>query len=237
MDFTQFRYTELLEAEKAARERSVQEKEIRATHFQEDTDLMEEDAGYEIDELKRHFESQLIAEREATLRLKGENILMKNKHESLLQDIADQKEEIKTLVKRETERYAQIERLDKELVSHTKQIEERDKTIREKDRRIYELKKKNQELEKFKFVLDYKIKELKRQIEPRTNEIAELKKQTMEMEQELEQYQKSNSALKLMCVMRFVLPPPCLVVMHWTDRQDRRSLLACLVSRLVFMTF
>jgi len=158
------KYNELLEDEKAARERSVQEKEIRAKHFVQDTELMEQDAAAEIDDLKKHYESQLIAEREATLRLKGENILMKNKHESLLQDIADQKEEIKALVKKETERYAQIDRLDKEIVSRTKEIEEREKTIREKDRRIYELKKKNQELEKFKFVLDYKIKELKRQV-------------------------------------------------------------------------
>ena len=90
----------MLEAEKLARERCVQEKQEKAQHFQQDTDLMEVDAGSEIDELKKHYESQLIAEREATLRLKGENILMKNKHESLLQDISDQKEEIKTLVKR-----------------------------------------------------------------------------------------------------------------------------------------
>jgi hypothetical protein len=124
------KYTELLEDEKLAREKSIQEKEVRAGHFQEDTDLMEEDAAREVDELKKHYESQLIAEREATLRLKGENILMKNKHESLLQDIADQKEEIKTLVKRETERYSQIERLDKDIVAHAKEIDERDKTVR-----------------------------------------------------------------------------------------------------------
>jgi len=128
--FALFRFTELLEDEKTARQRSIKEKEARAFEFQKDTDLMEEDASREIDGLKKHYESQLIAEREATLRLKGENILMKNKHESLLQDIADQKEEIKTLVKRETERYAQIERLDKEIVSHSKEIEERDKTVR-----------------------------------------------------------------------------------------------------------
>ena len=43
----------------------------------------------------RRYESKLIAEREATLRLKGENILMKNKHEQLQQEILDKKDTIK----------------------------------------------------------------------------------------------------------------------------------------------
>ena len=50
------------------------------------------------------FESKLVAEREATLRLKGENILMKNKHERLLQDISDRKDTIKQLGEQEQER-------------------------------------------------------------------------------------------------------------------------------------
>ena len=56
----------------------------------------------------------------------------------------------------------------------------------------------NQELEKFRFVLDYKIKELKQQIVPREAEIAAMRKQIEEMDLELEQYHKSNQALKMM---------------------------------------
>jgi hypothetical protein len=39
------RYNELLEDERIARGRSVEEKQLRARHFQEDTNLMEVDAG------------------------------------------------------------------------------------------------------------------------------------------------------------------------------------------------
>ena len=54
------------------------------------------------------------------------------------------------------------------------------------------------ELEKFRFVLDYKIKELKQQIVPREAEIAAMRKQIEEMDLELEQYHKSNQALRMM---------------------------------------
>ena len=58
--------------------------------------------------------------------------------------------------------------------------------------------KKFKELEKFRFVLDYKIKELKQQIVPREAEIAAMRKQIEEMDLELEQYHKSNQALRMM---------------------------------------
>merc|ERR1719460_1301299 len=132
-------YEGRLKSESMQRDNIAANKLTREKGFNQQVHLMEEDARLEIEDLKRGFESKLVAEREATLRLKGENILMKNKHERLLQDIG----------------------------GHKREIHEREITIRDKDRRIYDLKKKNQELEKFKFVLDYKIKELKRQLNPR----------------------------------------------------------------------
>ena len=48
-------------------------------------------------DLKQRYDAKLSAEREATLRLKGENVLMKKRFESLRKDIEDQKEEIKSL--------------------------------------------------------------------------------------------------------------------------------------------
>jgi septal ring factor EnvC (AmiA/AmiB activator) len=111
---------------------------------------------------------QLAAEKEATLRLKGENGIMRKKFSALQKDIEDQREEIKGLLEKQQQLYEKIKGLEKDIQGHKKEINEREETIQDKEKRIYDLKKKNQELEKFKFVLDYKIKELKRQIEPRS---------------------------------------------------------------------
>lgn len=159
---------------------------------------LEEDAEIEIEEMKMKYELKLQEEREATLRLKGENGIMKKKFSALQKDIEDQKEEIRSLEEKGKELFENIKGLEKDIQGHKKEIREREETIQDKEKRIYDLKKKNQELEKFKFVLDYKIKELKRQIEPREKEIADMKKQIEEMDAELEQYHKSNAALDLM---------------------------------------
>ncbi|KAL4160416.1 hypothetical protein PRNP1_000984 [Phytophthora ramorum] len=159
---------------------------------------LEEDAELEVEELKTRYELKLSDEREATLRLKGENGIMKKKFSALQKDIEDQREEIRSLEEKGKELAENIRGLEKDIQGHKKEIREREETIQDKEKRIYDLKKKNQELEKFKFVLDYKIKELKRQIEPREQEIADMKTQIEEMDAELEQYHKSNAALDLM---------------------------------------
>lgn len=159
---------------------------------------IEEDADLEVDELKTKYELKLSDELEATLRLKGENGIMKKKFSALQKDIEDQREEIRSLEEKGKELKENIHGLEKDIQGHKKEIREREETIQDKEKRIYDLKKKNQELEKFKFVLDYKIKELKRQIEPREQEIAAMKTQIEEMDAELGQYHKSNAALDLM---------------------------------------
>jgi WD40 repeat protein len=175
-----------------------EKKEQLSTDFEEHKALIEEDADMEVVEVKEKNEAKLNAEREATLRLKGENGIMKKKFSALQKDIEDQKEEIRSLHEKEKELYEQIKGLEKDIQGHKKEIREREETIQDKEKRIYDLKKKNQELEKFKFVLDYKIKELKRQIEPREKEITDMRQQIEEMDLELEQYHKSNAALDLM---------------------------------------
>ena len=173
-------------------------KEERIKKFEAANDELEEDADFEIEHLKVRYDKKLAEERTATLRLKGENGIMKKKFTSLQNDIEGQKETIKANLQKEMELYEKIKGLEKDIQGHRKEINEREETIQDKEKRIYDLKKKNQELEKFKFVLDYKIKELKRQIEPRENEIADMRQQITEMDLELEQYHKSNAALDLM---------------------------------------
>ena len=150
----------MLEREKGEKEGLIQE-------FDETRRQLEEDVDREIEELKEKYEAKLTTEREAALRLKGDNGIMRKKFTALQKDIEDQKDEISGLFHNKKALHEHIGSLEKDIASLKKEIRERDETIGDKEKRIYDLKKKNQELEKFKFVLDYKIKELKKQIEPR----------------------------------------------------------------------
>ncbi|KUF90153.1 hypothetical protein AM588_10004308 [Phytophthora nicotianae] len=175
-----------------------EEKEELGREYRETVAQVEADVDEEIEALKKKYEDKLQAEREATLRFKGENGIMKKKFSALQKDIEDQRDQIKLLLEKEKEVIEAIKQLEKEIQALKREIRARDETIGEKEKRIYDLKKKNQELEKFKFVLDYKIKELKRAIEPRENEIADMKTQIKEMDQELELFHKSNAQLDVL---------------------------------------
>ena len=164
----------------------------------ETRDQLEDDIDTEVLNVRRRYEGRLDGEREETLRLKGENGIMKKRFTVLSKEIEDQRESIKDLQDKETELANTISGLRREILNHKREIRSRDDTIGERERRIYELKKKNQELEKFKFVLDYKIRELKRQIEPREVEIGNMKEHIKDMDGELEQFHKSNASLDLM---------------------------------------
>ena len=180
----------LLEAERSEKEGVVEE-------FDETRRQIEEDVDREIEEYKEKYEAKLLAEKDTSLRLKGENGIMRRKFTALQKDIEDQKDEINALFQSKKALHEHIASLEKDVAGLKKEIRERDETIGDKEKRIYDLKKKNQELEKFKFVLDYKIKELKKQIEPREVEIMQTKEQIKLMDQELERYHSNNGALEL----------------------------------------
>jgi cilia- and flagella-associated protein 57 len=165
-------------------------KELTEIHHQ-----LEDDVDSEIESIRFQYDEKLKASREATLKYKGENGIMRKKFAVLQKEIEDQKEEIKSLFEKEKELHEQVKVLEKEVSAHKREIKNRDISIGDKEKRIYELKKKNQELDKFKFVLDFKIRELKRQVEPRQAEIAGMKDQIKEMDAELERYHKSNAGL------------------------------------------
>lgn len=169
-------------------------KDLIIREFHETRSQLEEDTDKEIEHLKEKYDSKLHLERDATLRLKGENGIMKKKFSALEKDIEDQKENIKEMAEEEKKLSTHIKKLEDRIKSHKEEIDERDRTIGEKEKQIYDLKKDNQELEKFKFVLDYQIKELKRQIEPRENEIADMNDRVMKMDGQLESYHKENGS-------------------------------------------
>eukprot|EP00668_Euglena_longa_P029544 GGOE01036896.1.p1 GENE.GGOE01036896.1~~GGOE01036896.1.p1 ORF type:complete len:1223 (+),score=435.55 GGOE01036896.1:45-3713(+) len=195
------------EMEENFQEALAVEKEMNETLRQEQKDLgrehdeirrqLELDTDVEIEEIKEKYETRLQSEREAFLRLKGENGIMRKKFNTLQKDINDKNEEINGLFETQNSLDQKIKGLEKDIEALKNEIRERDETIGDKEKRIYDLKKKNQELEKFKFVLDYKIKELKSQIEPRQDEIAQAKQKIKEMDSELERYHQNNLNLVL----------------------------------------
>ncbi|KAE9290616.1 Cilia- and flagella-associated protein 57 [Phytophthora fragariae] len=191
-------FEQRLNEDRQLRMQMEEEKDELGREYRETVAQVEADVDEEIETLKKKYEDKLQAEREATLRFKGENGIMKKKFSALQKDIEDQRDQIKLLLEKEKELIEAIKQLEKEIQALKREIRARDETIGEKEKRIYDLKKKNQELEKFKFVLDYKIKELKRAIEPRENEIADMKAQIKEMDQELELFHKSNAQLDVL---------------------------------------
>ncbi|EEY54552.1 WD domain-containing protein, putative [Phytophthora infestans T30-4] len=191
-------FEQRLNEDRQLRIQMEEEKDELGREYRETVAQVEADVDEEIEALKKKYEDKVQAEREATLRFKGENGIMKKKFSALQKDIEDQRDQIKLLLEKEKELIEAIKQLEKEIQALKREIRARDETIGEKEKRIYDLKKKNQELEKFKFVLDYKIKELKRAIEPRENEIADMKAQIKEMDQELELFHKSNAQLDVL---------------------------------------
>ena len=63
------------------------------------------------------YEAKLHMEKDATLRLKGENGIMKKKFNSLKKDIDEQKDEIKAMIEKEAQLYKHIEALEREYLS------------------------------------------------------------------------------------------------------------------------
>ena len=69
----------------------------------------------QVEEVKSKYEAKLAAERELTLRLKGENAIMKKKFSALTKDVEDQKEEIRSLHEKEKELIETIKGLEKDI--------------------------------------------------------------------------------------------------------------------------
>merc|ERR1712176_1326101 len=156
-----------------------------------------EDFDLKIEEMNGKYVAILEEERESTLRLKGENGVMKKKFTSLQNEIEDQVEETKKMNSQENNFKKTIVSLKQEIEKLDNAMLSRDNIIGAKEKKIYKLKKKNQNLEKHKFVLDFKIKSLKKQIEPRQNKILAMKDEVKKLDVELETLHKNNGELKV----------------------------------------
>ena len=184
-----------LEAVRARRSALQDDVEGGKRDWAEMRSQMEADLDEEALGTRRMYQERLDAERDAALKFKGENGIMRKKFASLQRDIEASRDAVKVTLERQDGLRRTIEGLERDIARLRGQIREHDATIGEKEKRTYELKKKGQELEKFKFVLDYKIRELKAQVEPREAEIGALRAQIKEVDAELEAYHKSNADL------------------------------------------
>jgi uncharacterized coiled-coil DUF342 family protein len=184
-----------LEAVRARRSALQDDVEGGKRDWAEMRSQMEADLDEEALGTRRMYQERLDAERDAALKFKGENGIMRKKFASLQRDIEASRDAVKVTLERQDGLRRTIEGLERDIARLRGQIREHDATIGEKEKRTFELKKKGQELEKFKFVLDYKIRELKAQVEPREAEIGALRAQIKEVDAELEAYHKSNADL------------------------------------------
>lgn len=192
----QAQYEALLAKEVAASRSEHFHAQAAAREAAETRSQLSADVDVEVEQLKEKYDARLATERDATLRLKGENGIMRKKFKALQKDIDDQTDNIRSMYEKEEHLLSHIRALEERIASHKSEITERDAAIGSSERAIYELKKDNQELDKFKFVLDYQIKELKRQIEPRENEIADMKDAVRRMDAQLELFHRDNGARK-----------------------------------------
>merc|ERR1719204_186804 len=191
------KFTAMLNAE-VERKESLEAELINLTaEYAETKRQLLEDFDTEILELNEKYVTILNEERESTLRLKGENGVMKKKFTSLQNEIEDQVEETKKMNSQENNFKKTIVSLKQEIEKLDNAMLSRDNIIGAKEKKIYKLKKKNQNLEKHKFVLDFKIKSLKKQIEPRQNKILQISETVKSLDVELEKLHKKNGQLKV----------------------------------------
>lgn len=185
-----------LEEKVVYREMLDQQKEELVREYGETRNQMEDDMDTEIEELKRKNDRILQDERDATLRLKGENGVMRKKFITLKNEIEEQKEEARRMAEQEQTLRGQIGSLNEEITLKNQHMGERDRAIAVREKKVMELKKRNQSLEKHKYVLDHNIKRLKRQIEPRQNKITEMRALVKQLDGRLETMHKDNRTLQ-----------------------------------------
>jgi WD40 repeat protein len=164
--------------------------------FKETVDQMLHDTDKEIEGLKEKYQKLTTKGQDHTLRLQGENGIMRKKFETLKRKIEDQQETLKSYKDKYDLKQAQIATLNQKKAELKQVTTDHDHTISAKEQEINDLKKDNQELEKYKFVLDFQIKELKSKIQPREKSIGIMKKQVTKMDVDLETYHKDNGKLQ-----------------------------------------
>ena len=90
--------------------------------YEETTKETEIDADHEIVEIKHKFEKKLREEKEAVLRLKGENGIMKKKFNTLQNEIDAHKVEIAKMFGEEKKLHSITKSLEKDILGLKKEV-------------------------------------------------------------------------------------------------------------------
>lgn len=90
--------------------------------YEETTKETEKDADQEVVEIKHRFEKKLREEKEAVLRLKGENGIMKKKFNSLQNEIDAHKVEIAKMFAEEKKLHSITKSLEKDIHGLKKEV-------------------------------------------------------------------------------------------------------------------
>jgi hypothetical protein len=120
---------------------------------------IEDDIDTHLQAHKLNKEQMLLAERQATLKVAGENGILSKRTTALIQSIEDQKDAIKHLLYREESDNEEIKMLQTSTSHLDISKRQRDKIFYSKEKTSSRLKTRQEELTKFN-VLDEKIKEL-----------------------------------------------------------------------------
>merc|ERR1711934_636862 len=137
-------YQTKLERDGNKREQMEANQDFQSRVNNEWTKQLSEDIDTEIEEMTKEYNKKLSSEKEATLRYKGENGIMRKRFKALSKEIENHKEEIKLKLEKEKQLFEHITSLGTEIQGLKQSITEHDDVIALKEREIYELKKKNQ---------------------------------------------------------------------------------------------
>ncbi|MEQ2228963.1 hypothetical protein ILYODFUR_014018, partial [Ilyodon furcidens] len=141
--------------------------------FEEIIKQAEEEKGKMMLTIQSKYEKQLLSEKEANIKLKGNSGIMTQKIYSLQKQIDDRFEDINKMKKERQSLLGFIRSLESDIYALKTQISGHEKTNQDKEKIIFGLKTMNQELEKFKFILEFQLSDMKKQTEPQQDEIIE----------------------------------------------------------------
>lgn len=163
-------------------------------------DQVEDDIDTFIEDQKRHQESRLASERQATLKVVGENGILNKRTQALVQNIEDQKEAIKHLLFKEESDKDEIKALEKSIEHLLTLKKQKKKIYASKEKTNLRFKMRKEELGKLS-ILDDKLHTLKETLENDTV-ITNLKTKVEEKERLLAIYETEHTGIEKLLAFR-----------------------------------
>lgn len=161
---------------------------------------VEEDIDTFIQEQKCQQEERLVAERQTTLKVVGENGILNKRTHALMQNVEDQKEAIKHLLFKEEADKDEIKSLEKSITQLLTLKKQRNKTFASKEKSNLRFQLRKEELGKFS-ILDDKLNELKQSLE-NDHTVLKLREKVEEKENLLAIYNSEHMSIQKLLAFR-----------------------------------